>query len=168
MSEKDKINIEELREKAKDSAKNYYRLGLNCSECVFKSFLDLELTDYPKEVVGLSSGFGAGIGKTKNVCGAFLGAALSVASIKGRKNPLAKGTLKERVKELNDEGGVYSIFNSLVKEFEKDYGTIVCRELTEAYEDWNSRERKKNCQEIIGYAASLAIKHALKENEVGG
>lgn len=88
MSEKDKINIEELREIAKESAKNYYRLGLNCSECVFKSFLDLELTDYPKEVVGLSSGFGGGIGKTRNVCGAFLGAALSVAAIKAINNCL--------------------------------------------------------------------------------
>ena len=77
MQNVDKSKLNEYKEKAKYEAQNYFREGLNCSECVFKSYLDLQLTDFPPEVVALSSGFGGGIGMTQNTCGAILGAALA-------------------------------------------------------------------------------------------
>lgn len=156
------ISLNEMMEKAEAAAKGYFREGLNCSECVFQSFLDLGLTDLPKEVIALSSGFGGGIGMTKNTCGALLGAAMAVASVKGRKDPRAKETMDERVEELYGEGGIYSIFSSLVGEFEEKYGTLSCRELTDRFPDWHSRERKKNCQSIVGYAAALSVEVAKK------
>jgi len=159
----DRIELDTYQEKAKSDARNNFREGLNCSECVFKSFLDLGFSNFPPETVALSSGFGGGIGMTKNNCGAFLGAALAVATIKGRKNPFSKETPDERVDELNNENGIYSIFGSLVNEFQEKYGTLQCQKLIEPFGDWHSRERKKNCQEIIGYAAALAVKYALDE-----
>lgn len=164
MSDFDKSELDEYKEKVKNDARKYYKEGLNCSECVFKSYLDLKTTDFPPEVVALSSGFGGGIGMTKNTCGAILGAVLSVATIKGRKNPLLKETPEERIDELNSEDGIYIIFNKLVNEFKDNYGTILCRELTEQYSDWHSNGRKKYCQEIIGYASTLAVKYALSDN----
>jgi len=160
----DKSKLDEYKEKVKNDARNYFREGLNCSECVFKSYLDLKITDFPPEVVALSSGFGGRIGMTKNTCGAILGAVLSVATIKGRKNPLLKETPEERIDELNNEYGIYSIFNKLVNEFNDNYGTILCSELTEQYSDWHSKDRKKCCQEIIEYASILAVKYALSDN----
>jgi len=162
MAEPNESNIEEMMEKAEAAAKGYFREGLNCSECVFQSFLDLGLTDLPREVIALSSGFGGGIGMTKNTCGALLGAAMSVAAVKGRKDPKAKESMDERIEELYGEGGIYSIFSSLVKEFEEKYGTVSCKEITDVFPDWHSRERKKNCQSIVGYAAALGVKYALK------
>jgi len=31
--------------------------GIDCSECVFKSFLDLGFSDFPSKIIALSSGF---------------------------------------------------------------------------------------------------------------
>jgi|SRR5665647_2086926 len=92
---------------------------------------------------------------TKNTCGATL----AVATIKGRNNPFSKETPEERVAELNNENGIYSIFGSLVNEFQEKYGTLLCKGLAEPYGEWHSRERKKNCQEIIGCASTLAVKY---------
>lgn len=157
----DKSKLDEYTEKIKNDSRNFYREGLNCSECVFKSFLDLGISDFPQNVVALSSGFGGGIGMTKNTCGAVLGATLSVAAIKGRKNPLSKETAEERIDELT---GIYSTFNNLINEFTEKHGTVLCRELTACYPDWHSKERRKSCQEIIGYASTLAIKYALEDD----
>lgn len=155
------IKLDEYKEKIKNDSRNYYREGLNCSECVFKSFLDLGISGFSQEVVALSSGFGGGIGMTKNTCGAVLGASLSVAATKGRKNPLSKETAEERIEELTD---IYSTFNELINEFTEKYGTILCKELTSCYSDWHSKERRKGCQDIIGYASTLAIKYAMDDN----
>jgi len=152
---------EEMSRQAGEAARNYFRQGLNCAECAMKSFLDLGLTDYPPEIVALGSGFGGGIGQTRNTCGAVLGAAMAIGTMRGRKNPLAKETVQERIAELNDEDGVYQVFRRFVEEIEAKYGTIVCRELAKGYE-WEGKPRKKNCQEIIGYCAELAVKYALE------
>lgn len=162
MADNNEMNVEEMMERAETAAKGYFREGLNCSECVFQSFLDLGLTDLPREVIALSSGFGGGIGMTKNTCGALLGAAMSVAAVKGRKDTKAKDDIEERIDELYGEGGIYSIFSSLVGEFEEKYGTVSCKRITDVFPDWHSRERKKNCQSIVGYAAALGVKYALK------
>ncbi len=155
------IKLDEYREKIINDSRNYYREGLNCSECVFKSFLDLGISDFSPEVVALSTGFGGGIGMTKNTCGAVSGAALCVGAIKGRKDPLLKETAQERIEELTD---IYSTFNKLINEFTEIYGTILCKELTENYSDWHSKERRKGCQDIIGYASTLAIKYAMNDD----
>ena len=154
--------IEELRVQVEQTARNYFRQGLNCAECVFKSFLDLDLTEFPSKTVALASGFGGGIGLTKNTCGAVLGAALSIGTTHGRKDPLAKETVKERIAELNDDDGVYARFRRFIEEVEAKYGSVKCSELTKVY-DWHEKPRKKNCQEIIGYAAGLAVKYALED-----
>lgn len=155
-------SVEDLRIKAEQGAREYFRQGLNCAECALKSFLDLELTDFSPEIVALASGFGGGIGQTRNTCGAILGAAMAIGTLRGRKNPFEKETLKERIAQLNDDDGVYQVFRRFIEELEEKYGTIVCRELAQGYE-WEGKARKKNCQEITGYATSLAVKYALEQ-----
>lgn len=153
-------NVDELSEQTEAAARDYFRHGLNCAECVLKSFLELGMTDFPPEIVALASGFGGGIGYTRNTCGAALGGALAVGTMQGRKDPLARETVQERIAELNSEDGIYQIFRRYMEEIEARYGTVVCRELSQAY-DWEGKPRKKNCQEIIGYCAALATKYAL-------
>ena len=160
----DQAEIDRLSARVEEQAKNYFRQGLNCAECALKSFLDLGLTEFPPEIVALASGLGGGIGMTKHTCGAVLGGALAIGTMQGRKDPLAKETMQERIQELNGEGGIYQIFRTYVEELEAEYGTIVCRELAKSY-DWEGKPRKKNCQMIIGRAAGLAVKYALQGPE---
>ena len=49
-------------------AKECFKQGLNCSECVMTAFLNHFDTGLPKEVVKLATGFGGGMGHTKS-CG---------------------------------------------------------------------------------------------------
>lgn len=152
-------------EEAQNGGREYFKQGMNCSECAFKSYLDLKKTDFPPEIIALSSGFGGGIGMTKNTCGALLGACLAAATTKGRKNPLEKENFDERVAQLNGQGGIYETFGKLVREFEAEFGSVTCRELTAPFEDFHSKERKKYCQKIVCFAAGLGTKYALQDCE---
>lgn len=153
---------ENIMAEAEAAARNYFRQGLNCSECVYQAILDLYETNLPKETICLASGFGGGMGHTKNTCGAITGAVLSLGSIRGRKNPFEKETPAERAKELKE---VYAPFADMVNEIENSYGTLICKELSAPHGDFESRERKKNCQQIIGYCASLAAKYAAQTDK---
>ncbi len=155
-------DIEPMQKQAEAAAREHFRHGLNCAECVLKSFLELGLTDYPPEIIALASGFGGGIGLTQNTCGAVLGGALAIGTLRGRKDPLAKEAVEDRIAELNGEDGVYQVFRRYIEEIEAKYGTILCRELCSGY-DWASKERKKNCQQIIGQMAALAVKYGLEK-----
>lgn len=151
-----------LMEKAEESARSHFREGLNCAECVMRSFLELGLTDLPDEIITMASGLGGGIGMTHHDCGAVMGGALAIGTTQGRKDPFAKETFQERVEELNGENGIYQLFRRYIEEVEEKYGTIVCRELNKGL-DWEGKPRKKNCQAIIGHCAALAVKYALEE-----
>ncbi len=64
------------REQVEQDAKNGFRQGLNCSECVLGSFMANFETPFPKDVIALATGFGGGMGHTKNTCGAVTGAVM--------------------------------------------------------------------------------------------
>lgn len=155
-------NLENIMAEAESIARNYFRQGLNCSECVYRTILDLYESNLPDETICLASGFGGGMGHTKNTCGAITGAVLALGSIRGRKNPFAKETPAERAHELKD---VYAPFGDMINEIEDTYGTLICKELSNPHGDFQSRERKKNCQQIIGYCASLVAKYAAENNK---
>lgn len=160
----DQATITALSERAEAAARDYFRQGLNCAECVMRSFLDLGLTDLPEEIIAMASGLGGGIGMTRNNCGAVLGGALAIGTMQGRKDPFAKESFQERVEELNGENGIYQLFRRYVESLEAQYGTIVCRDMNKGM-DWEGKPRKKSCQAIIGHCAGLAVKYALEDRE---
>ncbi len=153
---------EELIKAAEENARNYFRQGLNCAESVLKSFIDSGITDFPPEVVALSSGFGGGIARTKNACGAVLGACMAIGTVHGRKDPLAKTEMRDRVEELYGANGIYAFYRKFLDEVEEEYGSIVCSELSKGY-DWEGKPRKRNCMGITTFCAGLAVKYALEE-----
>lgn len=155
-----------LVEKVEAEAKECFRSGLNCSECVMTAFLNNFETGLPKEAVKLATGFGGGMGHTKNTCGAITGAVMALSAIVGRENPTAKETMAERVQELQQ--GVYPVVGKMVHEMEEKYGTLICSELSNPHGDWEGKARKKNCMAMITECAALAAKHAeeyLKEKK---
>ena len=71
-------NTEERMEMAYEGARGYFRQGLNCAECVLKAFMEVYDTGLPAESVAMATGFGAGLGHTKEgVCGAISGAVMA-------------------------------------------------------------------------------------------
>lgn len=150
-------NITPKMEEAQKKASGYFKEGLNCSECVMRTFMDMNDTGLPPEAVALATGFGGGIGRTRNICGAITGAIMAVSSVKGRRDLWEKDTPKERAAQLPE---IYKPFAQMVEEIEQKYGTLICKELSAPFGDFAGKERRKNCQEIIGYAAALAAKYA--------
>lgn len=151
-----------LPEQAQEHAKNYFRQGLNCSECVMQTFLDLHGSALPKEIVCLATGFGGGMGHTKNTCGAITGAVMALSAVVGRENPMAKDNMAERIQELN---GIYDIVGEMVQEMEEKFGSLICSELSAPHGDFECKARKKSCMQMIGDCAALAMQYIEKAEQ---
>ncbi len=93
-------------------AENYFRQGLNCAQSVALAFCD-EMNMSEEEVKKLTIGFGGGMGRLREVCGSVSGMTFVISAIYGEKGK------KE----------VYELVQQAAKEFEKENGSIVCREL---------------------------------------
>lgn len=150
-----------VMEKVEQEAKNCFKQGLNCSECVMTAMLNNFETGLPAEVITLATGFGGGMGHTKNTCGAITGAVMGLSAMVGRKNPMAKETMPERIAELQD---IYAVVGKMVNEIKGEYGTLICSELCDPHGDWEGKARKRNCMQMITYCAGLAAKYA-EENK---
>ena len=148
-------------EKVEQDAKNCFKQGLNCSECVMTAMMNNFETGLPAEVITLATGFGGGMGHTKNTCGAITGAVMALSAMVGRKNPMAKETMPERIAELQD---IYGVVGKMVNEIKDEYGTLICSELSDPLGDWEGKARKRNCMQMITYCAGLAAKYA-EENK---
>lgn len=155
MSEEQK---EALIAEAEEKARNYFKQGLNCTECLLQTIMDLNDVNLPQEVICLATGFGGGIGETKNTCGAITGAVLALSAVKGRRNPFAKETLRERVVEIKSH---YDPFADMINEIDDIYGTLICKELTAPLGDYEGKARKKNCMQIIGHCAGITQKYVM-------
>lgn len=150
-------------EKAKNLAGYYFTQGLNCAECVMLACIDVYGQNIPREAVSLATGFGGGMGRTRNTCGAVTGAVMALGMKKGRTNPLAKEEVKDRRQEL---GEIYPDFGEMVEEIKDNYGTLICSELLDPAHDFEGKEKKKGCQQIIIYCAEKAAVRLEKTEEI--
>ena len=154
-------NHEELMELAEEIGRGYFKQGLNCAECVLRTFMDIYKVDVPDEVICMATGFGGGMGHTKNTCGAITGAVLALGLLKGRRNPFGpKEEMGDRIKHL--QGEIYPVFAEMIGEIEAKYGTLICREMSKQFDEFDSKPRMRNCMEIVGYCAQQAVKYGEK------
>lgn len=146
---------------AQETAKGYFRQGLNCTECVLRTYMDLYEIGMPDEILCMATGFGGGIGHTKNMCGAISGAVMALGLDKGRKDPFGpKEEMGERISIL--QGEIYPRFAELIGDIKNEYGTLICAEMSQPFGDFDSKPRKKNCMQVIATCAGLAVKHTEK------
>lgn len=145
---------------AEEISRNYFKKGLNCAECVFRTFADMHDINMPDEVIALTTGFGGGIGQQKSACGAITGAVMALGTLKGRRNPFEYEETSDRIKQLY--GGIYPIFKEMTNEMKEHYGTLICSELSAPHGDFEGKTRKKNCMEMIAYCSALVTKYAEK------
>lgn len=136
-----------------EKAANNFKSGYNCAQSVFLAFA--EDFGFDKETaLKLSSSFGGGMGRLREVCGAVS----SMFAIAG---------LKHGYTSPNDDEAKakhYELIQSLAEKFKSKYGTIICRELLELPEGSDSPIPSKRteeyyqtrpCEAFIRYAAEI-------------
>lgn len=101
-----------------DLAKQYFLEGYNCTQAVVLSFSDL--VNIPQEqLLKVACSFGGGMGRLREVCGAFSGMLIVLGLLEGYDGP-EKGEIK---------ANHYKKVQELAKRFEEKQGSIVCREI---------------------------------------
>lgn len=105
-------------ETRKEKAIHLFKEGYNCSQSVFAAYSDLYGIDL-KTALKLSSSFGGGMGRMREVCGAVSGMFL----IAGLETGTTEGSDVEG-KKYN-----YDIVQQMAKDFKEKNGSIICKEL---------------------------------------
>ena len=137
----------------KEKAMNYFKEGFNCSQSVVLAYSDMLDAD-ESFLLKLSSSFGGGLGRLREVCGAVSGMAIVTGILYGYDDSSSK----------EDKADHYKRIQELAHEFEKRNGSIVCRELLglnvkhdEPTPEARTAEyyKKRPCPIILGNAAKI-------------
>lgn len=117
-------------------AVQYYDDGYNCAQAVLLTLYEyLEPEGKSELVPKIAAGFGGGIGRCGSVCGALTGSIMAV----GIKYAPNETGAEKRAK-------AYANSRALYQQFEKQHGTVFCRNLIK-YDLSNPQELAKARQE---------------------
>ncbi|MBS7006908.1 C-GCAxxG-C-C family protein [Anaerostipes sp.] len=134
-------------------AMDLFKEGYNCSQSVFLAFQDLYDIDR-QTALKLSSSFGGGMGRLREVCGSVSGMFLTAGILYGYDSPADRTAKTEHYRRIQE----------LARAFEEQNGSIVCRELlglSQKKESYIPAERtkeyyeKRPCVQIVGCAACI-------------
>ncbi len=146
-------------------AGEYFLEGYNCSQAVLRAFAPL-CGMSPDQAAKIASPFGGGIGRQREVCGAFCGAVLVLGILFGTPNP-----------GLDERKEVYARTQEISRRFREAFGTLVCRELLKGHpaladsspmpetrsEDYY---RSRPCLKVIQTAAQILEDYAGEEGRI--
>ena len=147
------MNIDLTSSQYAQKAMNLFKEGYNCSQSVFLAFKDLYGIDR-HTALKLSSSFGGGMGRLREVCGSVSGMFLTAGILYGYDSPKDRSSKTEHYKRIQERA----------RSFEELNGSIVCRELLgldqkkESYvpeERTKDYYRKRPCEQIVGCAAYI-------------
>jgi C_GCAxxG_C_C family probable redox protein len=108
--------------------------GFNCAQAVFSTYAPL-LKIKEKDALRIATGFGGGMGRLQEACGAVTGAFMVIGCKYGMMDPVDT-TVKEKA---------YSLVQEFSRRFQKLHGSISCRELLGC--DLNTAEGKQQLKE---------------------
>lgn len=141
------------------SAKELFESGYNCSQSVFCAFCEDFGIDF-ETGLKLSSSFGGGMGRLREVCGA-VSAMFMIAGLK------FGNTAQNDVEKKSEH---YKLIQNLADEFARKNGSFICRELigedrngfvpemrTEKY------YQKRPCAELVASAEKIIRERLLSE-----
>lgn len=141
-----------MRDYAKVAQENFNK-GYNCSQSVLLAFGDKTGLD-DKTALLLSSSFGGGMGRLREVCGAVSGMFMVIGLLYGYSAPADHAA----------KSAHYARLQTLAKRFSDETGSIICRDLlalgkgadnpvpekrTEQY------YKKRPCGELVYIAAKI-------------
>lgn len=145
----------------KEKAIALFKDGYNCSQAVLLAFAE-ELGLDEKTALKLATPFGGGMGRLREVCGAFSGL-LMVAGLKyAPADP----------KDQKAKAAHYALVQQLAEAFKKQNGSIICRELLGVngaqapvpQERTEQYYKKRPCADMVGSAAEI-LEKLLSDNQ---
>jgi C_GCAxxG_C_C family probable redox protein len=119
----------------KEQGVSKFAEGYNCAQSVFFSFCDDLKMDRDK-ALRMACGFGAGMGRKQEVCGAVSGGILVIGAKYGRGE-------KEDLPVTEE---AYAKTRELMDRFAERHGTLICRKLLHGC-DLTTEEGKKQFKE---------------------
>lgn len=143
------------------TAREYFTSGYNCAQSVFLTYA--EKYGFDRETaLKLSSSFGGGMGRMREVCGAVS----TMFMIAGLEN----GYTENNNDEIKAEH--YTRIQNLANEFKKKNGTIICRELLGVDADDNPIPSKRTsqyyeerpCEQLIADACNIIDEFIIKKS----
>lgn len=147
------LSAHDISEKHVELARDLFRKGYNCSQAVFLAFGDECGLDFDT-AARLSSSFGAGMGRLREVCGAVTGMFMVAGLLYGYTDP----------EDLNGKTEHYERIQLLAKAFEDKNHTIICRDLLGLDQGKDSPVpelrtakyyRSRPCEDLVGMAAAM-------------
>ena len=113
-------------------AQELFMQGANCAQAVAGAFADkVDMSE--TELFKLASGFGGGVGRMREICGAASGMVLILNLLYGNSD----------ISDKEAKDAHYLLVQNLLKQFEKEAGSLVCRVLL----DLNSNTEKSATSE---------------------
>ena len=138
-------------------AKELFEKGYNCSQSVVLAFCD-DIGLDSETALKISSSFGGGMGRLREVCGAVSGMLIVLGMLDGYSDPLDTTAKTEH----------YKLIQSMAMKFKDENKSFICRELLGLSDDRESNipeERnegyyiKRPCAQLVEYAAMLLDEH---------
>lgn len=136
----------------KEKAGELFLHGYNCAQAVFAAFCDVTGIDF-ETALKISSSFGGGMGRMREVCGAMSGAFMVLGALYGYDDF-----------DHDKKSAHYALIRRAADEFKAENGTIICRELLDGVETNTSSEpekrteqyyKKRPCKEYVEQAAAI-------------
>lgn len=148
-----------------EKAKDLFFDGYNCAQAVFCAFSDVVGIDFAT-ASKLSSSFGGGMGRMREVCGAVSGMFMVAGILYGPAYPDDQDAKMEH----------YARIQELARRFKAENGSIICRELlsgipagasTDAKPEARTQAyyKKRPCGEYVECAARIMDEY-IKENPI--
>ena len=151
------MNIEERVEKAKRLFKEG---GYNCCQAVVLAYNDIFGID-DETAAAMSSGFGGGMGRMREVCGSVSGMVMLAGLIRPATDPTVKDWRTAN----------YALVQEMAGEFKGINGSIVCKELLGLVPMGSNEQtpkespepsdrtpeyyKKRPCEELVGISARI-------------
>ncbi|MDD2968996.1 MAG: C-GCAxxG-C-C family protein [Lachnospiraceae bacterium] len=136
-----------------EKAMENFKQGYNCSQSVFLAFQDQYFMD-SETALRISSSFGGGMGRLREVCGAVSGMFMVAGMLYGYTDP----------KDHTSKTKHYERIQDLAREFKDRNHSIICRELLglgagadSPIPEFRTKEyyKKRPCVELVGMAAEI-------------
>lgn len=134
-------------------AKELFLQGYNCAQAVFIAFSDLTGYDVD-DAARISSSFGGGMGRLREVCGAVSGAFMVAGCLYGYADETDKDAKTAH----------YALIQDIAARFIEKNGTIICRDLIGAEANDKSAVptdrtpdfyKRRPCVELVEIAAEI-------------
>jgi len=132
-------------------AADRFSQGFNCAQAVFSTYAPL-LSIKKEDALRMATGFGAGMGRLQEVCGAVTGAFMLISCKHGMIDA-AEPTSKETA---------YALEQDFARRFRELHGSISCRELLGC--DLNTADGKQYFKEkdLFNLVCQPCVKDACK------